>query len=163
MKELLNLIIYIFRMYPKVEELSKPRLVKIIYLIDWKHTIDNKKQATPIIWYYNHYGPYVDTIIELIKQNKGIFSVKSTTNAYGGVSDKIKLIATNDFPIEITVKNAADFIIQNTSDKNWTDFINLVYSTYPIKNNSKYTFLNLIEDAKKFKQYRQQELNASGG
>jgi hypothetical protein len=68
MKDLLTLIIYIFKTYPKVEELSKPRLVKLIYLIDWKHAIDNGTQATNIQWYFNHYGPYVDDVIDLIKQ-----------------------------------------------------------------------------------------------
>lgn len=155
MNDLVNLIVYIFRKYPKVEELSKPRLVKLIYLIDWKHTIDNGSQATTINWFFNHYGPYVDTVIDLIKENPLIFSVESRINAYGGVSDKIKLISQNEFPINETIQKSADFIIENTSDKNWSDFINLVYSTFPIRNNSKYTSLNLIEEAEKFKYYRQ--------
>lgn len=163
MKNLLNIIIYIFRNYPKVEELSKPRLVKLIYLIDWKHTIDNGKQATPINWYYNHYGPYVDSVIELIRENDKIFNVQSTINDYWGVSDKIKLISSEDVSIDESAKKAADFIISNTADKNWSEFINLVYSTFPIKTNSKYTYLNLVDDAVKFKHYRQQAFGKNGG
>ena len=155
MNDLVNLIVYIFRKYPKVEELSKPRLVKLIYLIDWKHTIDNGRQATSINWFFNHYGPYVDTVINLIKENPLVFNVETRINAYGGVSDKIKLISKNEFSINDTIRKSADFIIENTSDKNWSDFINLVYSTFPIRNNSKYTSLNLIEKAEKFKHYRQ--------
>ncbi len=163
MNNLLNIIIYIFKNYPKVDELSKPRLVKLIYLIDWKHTIDNGYQATSINWYYNHYGPYVDTVIELIKENDNLFNVQSTINAYGGISDKIKLISTKEVYIDESIKSAADFIISNTSDKNWSEFINLVYSTFPIKTNSKYTYLNLVEDAVKFKHYRQRRFGKSGG
>lgn len=163
MKNLLDIIIYIFRNYPKVEELSKPRLVKLIYLIDWKHTIDFGKQATPIYWYYNHYGPYVDAVIDLIKANDKIFDVKSTVNAYGGVSDKIKLISTEQVVVGESIKQAADFIIMNTSDKNWSEFINLVYSTFPIKTNSKYSYLNLTEDAVKFKHYHQQAFGPMEG
>jgi hypothetical protein len=48
MTDLLNLIIYIFSNYPKVDELSKPRLVKLVYLIDWKHAIVNGRQSTSI-------------------------------------------------------------------------------------------------------------------
>lgn len=154
MTNLINLIIYIFRSYPKVEELSKPRLVKLIYLIDWKHTITNGKQATSILWYFNHYGPYVDTVIDLIKNNPEIFQVETRLNAYGGVSDKIKLISKQEIQIEETIKKSCDFIILNTSQMNWTEFINLVYSTYPIKSNSKYTYLNLVEEAKKFEEYK---------
>ena len=152
MKELLNLIIYIFKVYPNVEELSKPRLVKIIYLVDWKHAVDYKAQATPIEWYYNHYGPYVETVIDLVKSNSEIFEVTSHINIYGGgVTDKIKLLNDSTVELSPTVKDSADFIIKNTAHKNWSDFINLVYSTYPIKNNSKYSILNLVEDAEKFR------------
>ncbi len=159
MTELLNLIIYIFRRYPNIDELSKPRLVKLIYLIDWKHSIDYGKQASPINWYFNHYGPYVDTVIELIKSNTDIFEVTSYQNIYGGgTSDKIKLIKQDEIDLEDSIKQAADFIITNTAHKNWSDFINLVYSTYPVKNNSKYSFLNLVEDAEKFKQEKLQRI-----
>lgn len=152
MKNLLNLIIYIFKKYPNVDELSKPRLVKLIYLIDWKHSIDYGKQATSINWYFNHYGPYVDTVIELIKSNNEIFEVTSYQNIYGGgTSDKIKLTKNEEIEIDDSVMQASDFIITNTAHKNWSDFINLVYSTYPVKNNSKYSYLNLVEDAEKFK------------
>jgi len=154
MTDLLNLIIYIFRNYPKVDELSKPRLVKLVYLIDWKHSIVNGRQATSIQWYFNHYGPYVDTVIDLVKKNPEIFNVETRINAYGGVSDKIKLISQQQITIEDSIKSSADFIISNTSQMNWTDFINLVYSTYPIKSNSKYTNLNLVEEAKKFEEYK---------
>lgn len=154
MTDLLNLIIYIFRNYPKVDELSKPRLVKLIYLIDWKHTIVNGRQATSIQWYFNHYGPYVDNIIELIKKNPETFNVETRINSYGGMSDKIKLISQQQIQIQDSIKSSADFIISNTSQMNWTEFINLVYSTYPIKSNSKYTNLNLVEEAKKFEEYK---------
>ncbi|NBA78866.1 DUF4065 domain-containing protein [Emticicia sp. ODNR4P] len=154
MKDLMNLIIYIFSNYPKVDELSKPRLVKLIYLIDWKHTIVNGRQATPIQWYFNHYGPYVDTVIDLIKDHPEIFTVETRTNAYGGISDKIKLVSGQNVHLEESVKQSADFIISNTSQMSWTNFIDLVYSTYPIKTNSKYTYLNLVEEAKKFEKYK---------
>lgn len=154
MNELINLIIYIFKNYPKVDELSKPRLVKLIYLIDWKHTVVNGIKATSIEWYFNHYGPYVETVIDLIKDNPDIFNVETRINAYGGVSDKIKLISKQEVQIENSVKESADFIISNTSQMNWTNFIDLVYSTYPIKTNSKYTHLNLVEEARKFEEFK---------
>jgi hypothetical protein len=70
------------------------------------------------------------------------------------VSDKIKLISQQQIQIDDSIKSSADFIISNTSQMNWTDFINLVYSTYPIKSNSKYSNLNLVEEAKKFEEYK---------
>lgn len=150
MKNLLDIIVYIFCNYEKVEELSKPRLVKLIYLIDWKYTIDKGEQFTDIKWYFNHYGPYVDDVINLIRKENDIFNVESYINQYGGSSDRISMKKDMKIILDINTKNTADFILKNTVMLNWTDFISLVYSTYPIKTNPKYTFLDLKKDAKLF-------------
>lgn len=159
MNNLLKLINYIYDKYPKLEELSKPRLVKLIYLIDWKYAIDNGHQFTEIRWYFNHYGPYVDDVINLIKSQKDYFVVKSYNNIYGNVSDKIS--RTHRLPLEIdeNVKSAADFIINNTFALNWSDFISVVYSSFPIKNNSQYTYLDLQRESENFRDYRQKIMN----
>jgi hypothetical protein len=161
MKNLLDVIIYIFKTYPKINELSKPRLVKLIYLIDWKYTIDQGNQYTEIKWYFNHDGPYVENIIKLIKERNDLFSVQTTINSFGGESDKI-LLKDKDLDIQLSenIKSSINFIISNTSHMNWSDFMTLIYSTYPILSNSQYTELNLVKDAEKFKIHRQQNHKA---
>ena len=146
---LLDIIIYIFKNYPRIEELSKPRLVKLVYLIDWKSSLEHREQTTDIQWYFNHYGPYVDDIISLIKRTPDVFDVTSYQNPYGGVSDKIVLreITRKSVKLPEQVKSIVDFVIEKTHKLGWSDFISLVYSTYPVKSNSKYTNLNLIESA----------------
>jgi hypothetical protein len=150
MKNLLDLIIYIFKYYPNPLELSKPRLVKLIYLADWKHSIEYGSQISEIEWFYNHYGPYVDEVIDLIKQRSDLFNVESKINTIGGSSDRITLKKNAEVDLLDEYKETADFIIDNTANMNWSDFISLVYSTYPIKNNSKYSNLNLVLEAEKF-------------
>lgn len=159
MKKLLDLILYIFNTYPKSEELTKPRLVKIIYLIDWKFTILSGKQYTNIRWYFNHYGPYVDDVIDLIRAENDLFIVQSYKNSYGGSTDRISYINKREVDLEPQVKEASDFIINNTAKLSWTDFISLVYSSYPIKSNSKYSYLNLEQDAIRFKHYLESQIN----
>jgi len=155
MNNLINLIIYILKIYPKPEELSKPRLVKLIYLIDWKYTIDNKKQYTNIEWFFNHYGPYVDDVINIMKNTNDIFEVKSYPNPYsGGFTDKFQLKNNSiSYELDNKIQETANYIINNTYKMNWDRFIALVYSTYPIKINSKFSKLNLVELATQFKQH----------
>ena len=93
MKNLEKLIRYIILNYPNSNELSKPRLVKLIYLIDWKFTIENGSQFTDIRWIYNHYGPYVNDVINLMKEKKAIFNVESYQNSYEGITDKFTLFS----------------------------------------------------------------------
>ena len=141
-----NIIVYIFKNYPNPLELSKPRLVKIIYLIDWKNCIEHDKQTTPIQWYFNHYGPYVDDIINYIKSDTDTFNLKSTYNIYGGVSHSIslkeKITYDNNFLPE-EGRKIIDFVIEKTFKLNWSEFISLIYSTYPISTQPKYTYLDL--------------------
>jgi hypothetical protein len=155
MNKLLDIIVFIFQTYPNIKELSKPRLVKLIYLTDWKNCVDNGNQLTNINWFFNHYGPYVDDIIELIKEKTDFFEVNSSINPYGGVSEKITLKNSYTPNLSTNEKSIITFIIEKTSHLSWTNFISLVYSTFPIRNNSKYSFLNLKDDATKFKHYSQ--------
>ena len=152
MKNLIGLIAYILGNYPKLEELSKPRLVKLVYLIDWKYTIDYGKQYTDIKWFYHHYGPYVEDVINVMKQNPDIFQVESYANPYGGESNKFKLINRGyKVNLDSEIKRIADLLMNYTYKLSWNDFIGLVYSTYPIKMNSQYSYLNLEELADEFR------------
>ena len=156
MKKLELLIRYILLNYPLINELSKPRLVKIIYLIDWKYAIDYGKQYTEINWFFNHYGPYVDDVIKLMKEKPSVFKVNSNINSLGGVTDRFFLIDNTPVYIDNDIKNVADYIISNTYKLNWSEFINLVYSSYPIKNNLKYSNLDLNKLSSEFRELKKQ-------
>lgn len=143
MSNLEKLVRYILLNYPEINELSKPRLVKLIYLIDWKYTIENSKQYTNIKWYFNHYGPYVNDVIDLMKSHSDVFEVISYNNSYEGVTDKFTLKDKSKIELENNIKTITDKFIDYTYKQTWSDFINLIYSSYPIKNTWKYNELNL--------------------
>lgn len=146
-----DIIAYLIKNYPYSSELSKARVNKLIYLLDWKSTIDNGKQITDIKWFYNHYGPYVATINELIS-NDNRFVIEDTTNFYGGSKQIIRLKdESSDFeePDENT-KRLIDYVIEVTQPMNWEEFIKLVYSTYPIMTQPKYSTLDLVKLAEEY-------------
>lgn len=145
------LIRYILLNYPNIGELSKPRLVKLIYLIDWKYTIENGKQFTNINWYFNHYGPYVNDIIDLMRAQTDVFQVKSYSNQYEGITDKFELIDKSPVTLTPDVKSITDLFIDYTYKLTWSNFISLVYSSYPIKTSLKYTNLDLVKMSVEFK------------
>lgn len=158
--ELVDLTRYILKVYPYPEELSKARLNKIIYLIDWKFALEHEKQLTEIDWKFNHYGPYVNIIEETILSDDR-FNIKSTTNIYGNEKNIIEIIQDKDFS-EPTAKEQEiiDFVIEKTRKFYWDKFINLVYSTYPIISQEKGSQLNLVELAKEYKQIKKSEENS---
>ena len=50
------------------------------------------------------------------------------------------------------VKHVLDFVIEKTAPLSWDDFIKLVYSTYPIVTQPRYSTLNLVQLASLYKQ-----------
>ncbi len=154
MTNLEKLIRYILLNYPSVKELSKPRIVKLIYLIDWKYTTVYNKQFTDIEWYFNHYGPYVNDVIDLMKNKSEVFKVESFQNQYQGITDKFFLLDSSEIILDEKIKQIVDLFIDYTFKLTWTSFINLVYSTYPIKSSPKYTYLNLESLAINFKKIK---------
>ncbi|BEE07972.1 Panacea domain-containing protein [Aeromonas dhakensis] len=148
-----NIIKYLLKEYPHKAELSASRLTKMIYLMDWKSSIDYGRQITNAQWHFDHYGPYVDDFVRMAKEDKDI-SVENTSNYYGGKKQLFKLSEKfeGDFDLTKEQKEIADFVINATKQKNYEDFIQLVYSTYPVISNDRYSDLDLVGSAEKYKE-----------
>ena len=155
MTKLESILVYIYSKYPNPLELSKARLVKIIYLADWKNVLVNNSQISETKWYFNHYGPFVKEIIDDIRSSE-FFEIYSTKNSHGLDKELIRLKSNISIKsVQLTDKEIStiDFVINITSKLYWDDFIRLVYSTYPIMKMPKLSYLNLIELASDYKAF----------
>lgn len=158
-----NVVTYLIKTYPHKNELSASRLTKMIYLMDWKSSIDYGHQITDAKWHFSHYGPYVDDFVKLAKEDKGFF-LENVATYYGGKKQLFKLSKGYEGNIELTEeqKKVADFVIRATKQKNYEDFIQLIYSTFPIISNDRYSDLNLVELAQRYKEILERSSNKSG-
>lgn len=155
METLKDILAYFCLNYPYPNELSKARLVKMLYLADWKNSIEHQKQLTNTDWIFNQYGPYVNDIIETIKYDTR-FEIIDKTNSYGSPKQLIKVINNyNILNLNQENKKILDFVINATSVLSYSDFIDLVYSTYPIKVSSKMSELNLVQLANDYKKSKE--------
>lgn len=155
METLKDILAYFCLNYPYPNELSKARLVKMLYLADWKNSIEHQKQLTNTDWIFNQYGPYVNDIIETIKYDTR-FEIIDKTNSYGSPKQLIKVINNyNILNLNEENKKILDFVINATSVLSYSDFIDLVYSTYPIKVSSKMSELNLVQLANDYKKSKE--------
>lgn len=150
MDMLKDVIKYFYINYPQKGELSKARLVKMIYLSDWKSCLLYEKQITNIHWFFNNYGPYVSEIINEIRTDSE-FEIKRVSNMYGESKELVFLKNGFSQPsISNSTKSILDFVIEKTYLLNWTNFISLVYSTYPVVKQHRYSYFNLVELAKEY-------------
>lgn len=157
MEKTIEILKYLFSNYPNPSELSKARAVKMVYLADWKSAISQEKQITDIKWIYNHYGPYVEDVIDLIRKDEN-FDIISDVNYHNQPKEVIRLKNKVKADIDDSSKKILDFVIKKTSPLYWDDFIRLVYSTYPIIKEKKLNRLNLTELAKEYKNVLQHRI-----
>lgn len=154
MNKLRSIMAYIAKTYPHKNDLSKARLTKLIYLSDWFSSLLDGKQMTNIKWIFNHYGPYVDDISNIAAFDSE-FSIKPEKTVYG--SDKYVISYCGD-AVESSLsereKAIIDAVIHKTETMYFNDFINYVYSTYPVSSSERYSEMNLEDLANKYKNER---------
>lgn len=60
-----DILFEIIKRHPRGKDgLSEDELVKLLYLVDWKHTIEYGKQATDIQWYNGNKGPEIASLLD---------------------------------------------------------------------------------------------------
>lgn len=138
-----DLIKFLCIKYPYSKELSNARLTKLIYLIDWEASKNLGSQVTEIEWYFDNFGPYVSDVVDVASEDSNI-SVENTKTVYGSKKTLIKYSGVLP-EINPKISKIADQVINNTKHLNFDDFIKYVYSTPPIKNSSKYSYLNFSD------------------
>jgi hypothetical protein len=151
MARLRDVAAYLCHAYPHEGDLSKARLTKMVYLADWRSAIIRGTQITEIEWIYSYYGPYVEAVIDSIRDDPA-FSIIQTANIFGRQKEIVSLNTETTWPtlteedIEIL-----DFVIEETAPLYWNEFIQLVYSTYPIVSQPRFTPLELTNLASEYK------------
>ena len=151
MLKIKNVIAYFCEEYPLPDELSKARLTKMVYLADWFSALKYGKQITNIEWLFNHYGPYVDDVINAARSDAR-FQIISDRTIYGSHKEKVSF-SGNKEDIELSDKEMKllNFVISKTQKLYFNDFINYVYSTYPVSSEKRYSTLDLVSLAEEFK------------
>jgi len=152
MNKLQSIVAYLCLKYPYKSELSKARLTKLVYLADWFSSLVDGKPITNIEWLFNHYGPYVDDVVDSIR-NTSEFSIECEPNGYGATKHLISFRG-NENEINLSSRERAilNVVIEKTKSLYFNDFIDYVYSTYPVKSQERYSTLDLESLAKEYKQ-----------
>lgn len=147
---------YILNNYPHPADLSKARVLKMLYLADWVMAARHGHTITDIDWYFNHYGPYMRDIEDAVRSSS-LFKWRSGVNMYGSPKETLTLRHSGQPKIDLdpSERQVIDRVIDRTQTLNFSEFLSLVYRTYPVKNSDKYTDLDLVALAKKFQQKKE--------
>jgi hypothetical protein len=152
MAKLRDVVLYFCKNYPYPNELSKARLTKMVYLADWRSAITRHRQITSIRWRYNHHGPYVKDVEDLARNDPAL-TITRTYNAFGSEKEVIsaKDGAAMSPPLPDEERKVLDYVIEITAPMYWDEFVQLVYSTWPILTQPRYETLDLVGLARRYK------------
>jgi hypothetical protein len=154
-----DIILYICMGYPYPKELSKARLTKMVYLADWRSAITQGKTLTNIQWHYNHYGPSVDDVVEAARNDPGLL-VKKTSNALAPEKEVISALPEAELgPLSEQETAVLDHVIRETAPLHWTEFVKMVYSTYPVLTGRRYETLDLVQLAEEYETVKKEMID----
>lgn len=144
--KLKSILHYIINYYPYNGDLTKTRLTKLVYLIDWESSKKFGKQMTNIKWYFDHYGPYVSDVLDLADVDKDV-KIEKSISAFGGIKYTVRRknedSLLDDSGLTEEDKKIVDLVIKNTKQLTWNKFIDYVYDTEPVVNSQRYNDLDL--------------------
>lgn len=151
MNKLQQIIAFLCSEYPNKSEITKARLTKMVYLADWFSALLDGKQLTGIEWVFNHYGPYVDDVVNAVQNVPG-FNIEQQSTMYGDSKYVISYNGNADaLQLAQREKDILKAVVDKTKPLYFNDFINYVYSTYPVKTKERYSTLDLVSLAKQYK------------
>jgi len=150
--ELVDVMVYLCKVYPKKSDLSNARLTKLIYLADWRSALVNGRQVTNIQWVFDQFGPFVFDVKDTAQDHPEIFSLEETETVLGSPKTTIRLKDENhEYDLNPEEVEALDWVVEKSRQMPWSRFIRLVYSTYPILTQERGTKLNLVDLAAEYK------------
>lgn len=143
---------YLFVKYPKSNELSYTRVMKLFYLIEWKFAITNFKKITDISWIKTKYGPFYSDLIKVFEESND-FSVYSKIENDNSTQIILKFLNSNKEIIHLQdeTKVIINFVIEHCKDLTWSELNNIVNSTYAVINSELNSEIELLKLAKKYK------------
>ena len=125
----------------KKDNFEKPIINKLLYLIDWKHTLVYGEQLTNANWIWSNNG----ATFELNNKDLDYYlnNLNKNSNYFEENNDK-DIVRKNIF---------IDFMKEKTERLLYTDFANMYFSTYPFIIGHKYDELNLEKSRNEYLQY----------
>jgi hypothetical protein len=151
MKKLQQIIAFLCSEYPHKSEITKARLTKMVYLADWFSALLDGKQLTDIEWVFNHYGPYVDDVVDAAHSALG-FKIEPQNTMYGTSKYVISYKGdTEKLDLEKREKKILNAVIEKTKSMYFNEFVDYVYSTYPVKTKERYSSFDLVSLAQRYK------------
>lgn len=130
-----------------------PKLIKEVYLVDWKCAFAYPPRPCNFIWTYGPCGPTSNEIIDCIRHHSDLFIVKEK-NYCGGAQELIIYRANVEHEVSLSseVQSAISLVLNVAASKDSASFSLLVSSTYPLMRSSMLDELDIEKFAHEYRE-----------
>lgn len=151
MERVINILDYLYLRYPNSNQLSISRVMKLLYLIEWRFAITKFEKLTDIDWLQTEYGPFYKSL-------RSIFNESSNFEVLIKIDDNNKeqlminfLNKKENFNLRDETKEVINFVIDHCKNYSWTELNTLVNSTYGTLYTPQGQIINILSLAKIYK------------
>jgi 3-dehydroquinate synthase class II len=152
MERVINILDYLYLQYPNSNQLSISRVMKLLYLIEWRYAITKFEKLTDIEWMQTEYGPFYKAL-------RGIFNESSNFEVSIKLDDNnreqtviVFLNKKENSDLKEETKEVVNFVIVHCKDYSWSELNNLVNSTYGVLNTQQGQIIDVVNLAIKYRE-----------
>ena len=151
MERVINIIDYLYLNYPNSNQLSLSRVMKLLFLIEWRFAITKFEKLTDVEWMQTEYGPFYKALRNIINESSNFeISIKLDDNN----REQIVIVFLNkkeDINLNEETKEVVNFVIVHCKDYSWSELNNLVNSTFGVLNTQQGHIIDVVNQAIKYR------------
>lgn len=122
------------------ENITRTKIVKLLFLLDYVNYVNNGKKITNISYDYYYYGPYSRKIIDVIDdmKNENLLSESEHFNSNGNVYYIYSTNSETQNPeqlLDSDETNTFEEVVKKYGHLSLKQLLEYVYSTPPIRDN----------------------------
>jgi hypothetical protein len=152
MERVINILDYLYLQYPNSNQLSISRVMKLLYLIEWRYAITKFEKLTDVEWMQTEYGPFYKALRSIFNESSNFeVTIKLDDNK----KEQIVITFLNkkeNLNLKAENKEVIDFVIQHCKDYSWSELHNLVNSTYGVLNTQQGQIIDIVNLAIKYRE-----------
>ena len=151
MERVINILDYLYVKYPNSNQLSISRVMKLLYLIEWKFAITRFEKLTDIEWLNTEYGPFYKSLRRIFNESSN-FTVTIKLDESGREQTIIFFLNKKDsINLKSETIDVIDFVIEHCKSYSWTELNNLVNSTYGVLNTPQGQIIDILKLANDYR------------
>lgn len=151
MERVINILDYLYTTYPNSGQLSISRVMKLLYLIEWRFAINKFEKLTDIEWNLSQYGPFYRNLRSIFNESSN-FDVSVRFDENNKEQLIIKFLDKKGVEnISHDTKEVIDFVVNHCKNYSWSELNNLVNSTYAVLNSKEGQLIDLVKSAKSYR------------